>query len=291
MTCHLRVKTGLRTALSVCSMTLLASAAMAQPPGGGGPPDGQGGPPPFGGPPQGGPGRPGAPRPASVADVPMPMLAAGLNLTADQKAKIAPLQQQFRSQRPPMPPQGGPGGGFPDAQGGPPPGGQGVPGGPDGQQGGPPDQDAQRAQMDKARQAQQQASKKIEAVLTESQRQALPALLKELDAMRATGIPADLYGDLKLTGSQKTKLAALAQKFQQQQRTAMDAARQSGDFQSVRETMQARRQAHDQAMAALTSEQRQLIMKQMRNRPPGGPGDGPPPPSGGDGPPPPGADF
>ena len=284
-----------RVILPLFATMLCASTAWAQPPGGGpgGPPPGGG----FGGPGFGGPGGPppgmGMPRASMTADIPMPMLEAGLNLTADQKAQIAPIQRAFRSQRP-----GGMGGngGFPPPPGGgnPPP-----PGPPNGgpPNGGPPDP-AMRGQLDAMRNAQQQASKQIEAILTPEQKQALPALLKELDALRGVGIPADLYGQLKLTSDQKTRIAGIAQKSQQKMRANMDTARQSGDFQTAQsQSQQIRRQAHDDALALLTPTQQQLVQRQPRNRPPGGPNGGPPPggpnggpppPNGGDGPPPPG---
>ncbi len=280
---------------SLCLAGVLsAPAAHAQFGGGPPPPDGPGGQgrPPFGGPP-GGPGGMGAPRPSMTADIPMPMLEAGLSLTADQKAQIAPLQRAFRSQRPPMPmggrgPQDGPPNGRGPQGGGPP-----MPPPGEGRGDGPPDQGAMRGQMDAMRNAQQQTSRKIEAILTPEQKQALPALLKELDALRGVGLPADLYAQLKLTSDQKTRIATIAQKMQRAMRPDTNGGGQPGDFQAMQ---QARRQAHDDALAALTPMQQQLVQRQPRNRPPGGPDGGPPPPGdpdgggrrgGGDGPPPP----
>src|SRR5258708_177853 len=82
------------------------------------------------------------------------------------------------------PPPGGRGGG-PDDQGGPGgpppggpdsgPGGQGGPGGPGGGPGGPGGPGGGPPGMQKIRELDQQTSKKIEAVLTAEQRQAVPA--------------------------------------------------------------------------------------------------------------------
>ena len=300
MLAQFRVNIAAAVALPLFLTTLTASATLAQgpggpPPGGGGRggqdrPGGPGMPPPFGG-----------PRQAAVVDVPLAMLETGLSLTADQKTKITAIQQQFQKQRQTMRPgPGGPGGqGGPGGPGGPngpdggpggPGGGQG-PGGPDGGPGGPGGQGGPGGgQMDKMRDLQQQTSKKIEALLTTSQKQMLPALLKECDALRATGIPAETYSDLKLTADQKTKIAAIAQKAQQTMRQNMEKARQGGgDFEAMRETMQqSRQQSQKEAMNALSTEQRQTVDKYVKAhpRPEGGPGM-PPPPGDDQGPPPP----
>jgi hypothetical protein len=266
--------------------TVCMPRAFAQGPGG--PPPG--GPPPFGGP--GGPGGRGffggGPNgEISVAQAPINALAAGLKLTSDQKTRIAKIQQDAQAQRRALFPRPGQG------QDGP---GNGPGDGP----GGPPDPEQMRAAMDKMRGMDEQVKSNIEAVLTDEQKQALPGFLKEIQAFRAAGISPEVYGSLKLTGSQKQKLIALGKQAQETTRQAMDKARESGDFESVREAMdQSRRQTHDKAMAILTSEQRATVQKyqQAHPRPAGGPPEGGPggPPPGGpdggpDGPPPGGPD-
>jgi Spy/CpxP family protein refolding chaperone len=201
--------------------------------------------------------------------VPIAALEAGLKLTDDQKTKIAKIQKDVQQSRRSMMPR-------PDQDGG-----------------GPPDPEQMRAAMDKMRSKEDQAKSSIEAVLTDEQKQALPGLLKEIDALREAGIPAEVYGDLKLTGSQKKQLVALAKKSQDAMRAKMDSLQPGGDFESVRSAMdQSRRQAHSRAMALLTAEQRDLVQKYQQAHPrpdrgPGGPG-GPegfgPPPGGPDGP-------
>lgn len=185
-------------------------------------------------------------------------------------------------------------------QGGPPDGGQGGPGGPGGGQGGPgggqggpPPQ--MRAAMEKMRTQEKQYNQQIEAVLTADQKQKLPSFLKEINGLQGAGVPADLYADLKLTGDQKTKIVAIAQKAQQE----METARQNGDFSG-----DGMRESHEKAMAVLTADQRKAVQKFQQDHPQrgpggfggaggpgggpggpggpgGGPGDGPPPPPGG----------
>ena len=253
-------------ALTALVSAMLGTAAFAQWPG---PPPGGPGGPPFGGP----MGRMHGPRQASVADTPLSALAAGLTLTADQKTKIAAIQTNLTTQRQALMPQRGDG---------------------------PPDRDTMRAAMDKMRSLDQQAAADIKAVLTDTQKSALPALLKTLDDLRFVGIPAETYGDLKLTDDQKTKIAALVQTAQQAGRTAMDAARQSGDFSTVRQTLStSHTQAVQQAMALLTTAQKAVVTAYKAAHPQPGPGGfgpppggfGPPPGGGGFGPPPGGGGF
>ena len=308
MTRHFRFSAALKLALPLFVTTFAASVSLAQPPGGP-PPPGQGRSP-FGGPPPGRFGMPpfGGPRQASAADMPISMLRAGLDLTADQTAKIAAIQEQFQRQRQaqfrrpgaaggPQRRPGGQGAGpdGPGGRGGPgePPGGLPPPGGPDG----PPPGGPGGIPSNGMRDPNKQANDRIQATLTATQKQALPGLLKELDALRGADIPAETYGDLKLTADQKTRLAAIARKSQQQMRQNMDKARESNDFGAMRDTMQqSRRQTHEQAVGVLTADQRK-VLEQFRKdhpRPQGRDGFGPPPggqPGGPDGhpggPPPP----
>lgn len=94
-----------------------------------------------------------------------------------------------------------------------------------------------RANMDKIRAAESQAETEIKAVLTNDQKAALPALLQQVDDLRAAGIPAELLGTLNLTRSQKSQILAVVKYQRTAQQAAMDAARQSGDFAGVREAL------------------------------------------------------
>jgi hypothetical protein len=283
-----------------------SSLAMAQPPGGPPPGGGPGGPGGFG-PPGGTGGRPGmfGPR-ISVANVPLAALDAELKLSAQQKQDIKQIQDSFRKEQRALMPgfPGGPGRGPGGPPNGGPPGGSPPNGGPP--NGTPPDFEQMRANMEKIRSLDEKASKQIEALLTESQKMALPDALKELGDLGPTGIPFDILGDLKLTQDQKTRLIAVSKKSQEDMRKKMDEARQSGDFQSIRDLFQTSRETtHKQIMAVLTADQRTMVENFIKEHPmrspggfPGGPGGfggfpgGPPRPGRGpgpgDGPPPPG---
>ncbi|HLV79370.1 MAG TPA: Spy/CpxP family protein refolding chaperone [Chthonomonadaceae bacterium] len=208
--------------------------------------------------------------------MPLPFLEAGLKLTDDQKAQIAQIQQQFRKQmRAQMPPPPGPG------------------------EGGPPDLATMRANREKGRALEQQATHRIEGVLTSDQKAALPGLLDEARALQGAGIPLEAYSDLKLSADQRHQIAAIGKNIRQEMDQKRQAAEQSGDFQSMHEAMRsAHQQAHEKVLAVLTDSQRATAEKAARQRRGPGPGGfgpppdgaGPPPggpPPGGDNPPPP----
>jgi len=98
-----------------------------------------------------------------------------------------------------------------------------------------------RGAWDKRRVLGRSADAGIAAVLTGPQKAALPALLRTLDDLRMVGTPPATYGTLKLSVSQTARLTALARTSQQATRRAMDAARRSGDFGSVRASMRSGR--------------------------------------------------
>ncbi len=247
--------------------TVSSSITLAQGPGG---PDGPGGGP--GGPPGHGRGRPpfGGMRRVSALDLPITVLASGLKLTDDQKDKIQQIQQDFRDQRNELMPRRGP------------------------DSGGPPDPATMQANMEKMHSLETDASSKINAVLTSDQKTVLPTLIKNIESLRATGIPAELYSKLNLTAAQKKKIADIAQQARTYMQTKMAAAQQSGDFEAARSVMdQVRQDSHSKAMAVLTTEQKALVDQFIKDhpRPQGGRGFGPPnghggPPQDGFGPPP-----
>lgn len=277
---------------------LLAAALAASVALGQGPPS-----PPGGGPGFGGPGGPGfgrgpmaGPRQSSAVQTPIEALAAGLRLSDDQSSRIQAIQADVRKQRESLMPRRGPG-----------------------SDGGPPDFEAMRANFDKLRAAEQKANKDIEASLTDAQKKALPALLKQLDAWREADIPVELYGDLKLTADQQQKIDAQVKKARESMgprpgglpgdranggghpgdRPGFGPPGQgergfggSGGPGGRGGFMEARRKMHDQAMAVLTSDQQKAVQDFIDAHPrpqfrggPGGPGGFGPPP-GGFGPPP-----
>ena len=252
----------------VLAGAFLGAAATVRAQGPGGPPPGFGGGP--GGP--GGPGR--GPRPVTVANVPVDALAAGLRLSADQVTKITAIQERLQQQRQELLPRPGDGPGGPGDDGAPPP---------------PPDRETMQANRDKMRTFEQNAVRDIRAILSDEQKQALPALLKELEDLRSVGITAELAVRLNLSSDQKTQIAAIAQKAQQTMRRQRDgAALRREDFGAMREAMQqARAKTQEQVQAVLTETQRAEMAKFLREHPrperggPGGPGPddhgGPPP--------------
>ncbi|HZT41639.1 MAG TPA: Spy/CpxP family protein refolding chaperone [Chthonomonadaceae bacterium] len=273
MTLRFHLRKRCLTIGTAAALLLGATLALAQPPPPGPGGNGPGGPPPFGRPggppPFGGPGGP--PPPITAATVPLPFLEAGLKLTDDQQTKIAQIQQQFRKQmRAQMPPPPGPG------------------------EGGPPDPQTMRAAMEKGREMEQQATHRIEAVLTSEQKATLPDLLDEARALQAAGIPLEAYNDLKLSADQRQQITAIGKKTRQEMDQKRQAAQQSGDFESLREAMRStHQQAHEKVMAILTESQRETAQKfarQHRRPGPGGfggpPGGFGPPPGGFGGPPP-----
>ena len=216
------------------SLTLLSlgafcgSAALSQPP----PPRGGPG---VGGPPGGGMGRGPmrGPRRATAARVPITALQAGLKLTPGQVTRIRKIQDGLRQRREALMPRRVTGG-----------------------SGGPPDPAAIRARFEKWRASEQKAESDIAAVLTPTQKQALPGLLKRLNSLRAAGIPPDLFGTLGLTRSQEQRIGAIVEKA----RGAAAARRPGEDPRAAWEAMGRSRQAmREQALAVLTPSQRKAV--------------------------------
>lgn len=238
----------------VLAATLAASVALAQGPGGP--------PPPFGGPP------PGPPPPVSAANIPLPFLDSQLSLTSGQESRMKQIQADARAKRDTLRP-------MPDSR---------LPDGPPSRA----EMDAMRAKADAIDST---ATSQIRAALTASQKQALPGIVAQAEALRADGIPLQIYDDLNLTASQKDKLTAIGQAAAKADKLATDKAKQTGDFQSLRATVHDSRQTtHAKVDAVLSDSQRQTLetfqQDHPRPGPDGGPGMGGPPPPGNRPPPP-----
>jgi hypothetical protein len=190
--------------------------------------------------------------PMTLVNAPLDALDAALKLTDDQREKIAKIRQEIRQQRRNRMPR------------------------PEGQPGFQPDPEQMRAMMERMRAEEEKASKRIEEVLNAEQKQAVSGVMKELDSLRFLGIPPELYGTLKLSGDQKKKLLDIASKTQQELQRREMAARESGDFEAMREAPRLHQQAREKAMAVLTAAQREQVEEFRQNSPmPGGPGFGP----------------
>lgn len=150
------------------ALLLTGGAAMAQGP------EGFGGPPPgaFGGP---GGRRERAPRAVTAASIPLRTLASYLSLTDAQTGKIALIREEAQEAlRPAMPRQREAGSG-----------------------------------ADSGRQAAEtKASREIKAVLNESQRTRLTALMKAIQTLQSAGVRPDAVTKLQLTDEQLAGLAA-----------------------------------------------------------------------------------
>lgn len=230
---------------------LAASVAFGQIPPGPPPPGGPGGRPGPGGPGIG-PGRGFYPMPMTLINAPLNALDAALKLSDDQREKIAKIRQEIRQQRRSRMPQ------------------------PGGQPGFPPDSERMRADMERVRAEEEKASRRIEEVLNAEQKRMVPGVMRELDTLRFLGIPPELYGTLKLSGDQKRRLAEIAEKTQQEILRREQAARDSGNFEAMREVPRLHQQAREKAMAVLTAGQREQVEEFRQNNPiPGGPGFGP----------------
>jgi Spy/CpxP family protein refolding chaperone len=120
-----------------------------------------------------------------------------------------------------------------------------------------------QAMMQKRAEAGQKASKEIEAVLTSDQKAKVPAMLAELNALAAGGVPVQAVAELKLTADQKKKIEQIGADSRKQ----MEAT--NGDFSRFREINQA---ARDKTKAVLTPAQQAIVEKNRPRR--GGMGGG-----------------
>jgi len=218
----------------------------------------------------------------SAATTPLAALTAELKLTDKQQSQIKTIQDKMMKDMMATRPAGGPGGpgGGP---GGPRPGGPnpGRPGGPGGGPGGPGGGGGRfaplsPADLKKMQDISAKANSSIEAVLTPAQKKELPGALKEIGTLRNAGIPFETLGELKLTSTQKTKIASITDKAQKDMAAKFTAA--NGNFQSLRTVMQdARTKTHADVMTTLTPTQKAVIDKYEKDHPRrgfGGPGGG-----------------
>ena len=139
--------------------------------------------------------------------------------------------------------------------------------------------------MEKMNALDKAVSAKIEGVLTAQQRSEESKVVRNAQSLRSAGIPLDLYGKLKLTSEQESRIVAIGEKMDNQMKEATD-----GDIDP--ESMRTERdQTRHAVRAVLTADQRKMIDEFMRSRIGFGPipvYGGPPPRPGG---PPPGGSF
>lgn len=245
--------------------------------------------PPQGPPPEGGPGGPGGPRGRmggprgrgmTILEAPADILQVALKLSDAQKSKIAEIQRNFHEQRrnlmPPPPEEGAP----------------------------PPDREAMRENMEKMRELGRKSTGEIMTLLSNEQKQALPPVMKDVDALRIAGIPLEIYGNLKLSNTQTQKLIAIGSEFRSKMRPPREGGNggpppppheggnegpppppreggNEGPPPPPRGRENGRREVMEKTNAVLTEAQREMVKKWHEEHPrppfagPGGPEGGP----------------
>jgi len=188
-----------------------------------------------------GQGRFGAPQ-ISLANIPVDLLTKELKLTDDQKTSVEKVRTKMRADMQAMAPA-------------------------------PGTQVDFRELQQKSRAINEQANKDIEAVLNDDQKKQAPELVKTLQTVQTLRIPVQTYSDLKLTDDQKKKLAALAadvEKDRAAKMQEMQAARQAGDQDKMREIMTSMRgngQPDEKTLAVLTADQKEIVQKYIKEHP------------------------
>ena len=180
----------------------------------------------------------------SLVNAPVDVLATELKLTADQKTAITEAQKKYQTDlrasfQPPA-------------------------------DGGQPDFQAIRA---KQTEMSAKTTKEIEDILKDQKADAA-TLIKNLQTLQSLRIPIQTYSDLKLTAEEKTKLTALGAdvaKDMAAKQQELQAARQAQDQAKMQEILQSMRGGggpNEKALAVLTTEQKDLVTKYIKDHPP-----------------------
>ena len=185
-----------------------------------------------------------------LSNLPVDVLVKGLKLTDDQKTKVDDVQKKIReAQRAAF---GGGNNPFGGGAGG----------------GNRPDPAQLQEMMAKMQEDRKKNDAQIEAVLTDDQKKALPAFLKDVQTFQTAQLPLALIGDLKLTDDQKTKMAAVVMQIQKIAQEKRQEAMDNQDFQSLREIMtQTQTALKDKTRALLTADQKAMVEKYEKENP------------------------
>ena len=185
-----------------------------------------------------------------LSNLPVDVLVKGLKLTDDQKTKVDDVQKKIReAQRAAF---GGGNNPFGGGAGG----------------GNRPDPAQLQEMMTKMQEDRKKNDAQIEAVLTDDQKKALPAFLKDVQTFQTAQLPLALVGDLKLTDDQKTKMAAVVMQIQKIAQEKRQEAMDNQDFQSLREIMtQTQTALKDKTRALLTADQKAMVEKYEKENP------------------------
>jgi len=182
-----------------------------------------------------------------LSSLPVDVLVKGLKLTDDQKTKVDDVQKKIReAQRAAF------GGGNNPFGGG----------------GNRPDPAQLQEMMTKMQEERKKNDAQVEAVLTDDQKKALPAFLKDVQTFQTAQLPLALIGDLKLTEDQKTKMAAVVKQVQTISQEKRQEAMDNQDFQALREIMtQTQTALKDKTRALLTADQKAMVEKYEKENP------------------------
>lgn len=122
------------------------------------------------------------------------------------------------------------------------------------------------------------ADQKIMAVLNADQKKRAPALLKEMQALRNSGLPMSLAGSLKLTDAQIAKLEAIGKERSEAMRKLFEGNQDR--MAAMQQMGQIREDARKKALGVLNAAQKAAVEKWEKEHPrrafmgggPGGPG-------------------
>ena len=185
-----------------------------------------------------------------LSSLPVDVLVKGLKLSDDQKTKVDDVQKKIReAQRAAF---GGGNNPFGGGAGG----------------GNRPDPAQLQEMMTKMQEERKKNDAQVEAVLTDDQKKALPAFLKDVQTFQTAQLPLALIGDLKLTEDQKTKMAAVVKQVQTISQEKRQEAMDNQDFQALREIMtQTQTALKDKTRALLTADQKAMVEKYEKENP------------------------
>lgn len=211
----------------VFSASMITSLARAQAPGTPGAPGARGG---GGGQRPGG--RGGYGRPITLTRVSPALLKTSLKLSDDQVAKITAIHAKMADDQKALfaPPSDGTA----------------------------PDPAARAANRQKMQAIDEQANTDILAVLDDTQRKAVPDLLKDMQVYAMAGIPMEAADQIKLTEDQKKQVHGIIVESNQKLRDATQAA--AGDQDKINQARQdSRKDTRDKIQAVLTAEQKTAL--------------------------------
>ena len=182
-------------------------------------------------------------RPLTVADIPVSILNKELKLTDEQKTKISDIHDKLTAQvkeNTPAPPAAGE----------------------------QPDFQKMRDARQKINELNTQATKDIEAVLTDDQKAKLPDLFKGLQVYRSAGIPLEIVNDIKLTDDQKKKITDITDENQKAVAAKFQEAQNGGDRQAVMTAIQQmQKDTQEKIKAVLTDDQKKTLEKYLKDHP------------------------